>query len=144
MNYNTNLKSNNTELQAILSSINSLPEEPAGTITISSNGTHDVKDYANAVVEVEESGGVTLPVLETPATEDEVFLNKEFINQNGEGKRGTFTIESELTTQTDLITQLQTLVAQKASYNTIYIGASAPTDDIGVDGDIYIIRSDAT
>lgn len=27
---------------------------------------------------------------------------------------------------------------------TVYIGTTEPTSDIGVDGDIYIVRSDAT
>ena len=33
--------------------------EPTGTKTITTNGTHDVKDYASAIVNVPTSGGIT-------------------------------------------------------------------------------------
>jgi len=31
--------------------------------------------------------------------------------------------------------------ADTSIYSTIYVGTSEPTSDIGVDGDIYIVRS---
>lgn len=48
-----------------------------------------------------------------------------------------------VTEQDDLIAQLQTLASTKAAFNTVYVGTTAPTDDIGVDGDFYIVRSEA-
>lgn len=76
------LDSNNTDLQAILATINALPE--AG------------------------SGGVELPELTTPAVASEVFSGKEYIDETGVKQTGTFTIDEELNTQTDLIAQLKT------------------------------------
>lgn len=81
-NYNSTLQSNNTDLQAILDAINELPE----------------------------AGGVELPNLTNPATQDEVFLNQEYIDENGEKKTGTFTIDSELTQQDSLIAQIQSAI----------------------------------
>lgn len=47
--------------------------------------------------------------------------------------------------QTDLIAQIASALEGKAGggsdVNTVYVGASAPTADIGQDGDIYIVRS---
>jgi hypothetical protein len=51
------------------------------------------------------------------------------------------TIDNEVATQADLITQIMETLSAKGAYNTIYIGSSEPTSDIGVDGDIYIVRS---
>lgn len=35
--------------------------QPSGTLTITTNGTHDVKNYASATVNVASSGGITVP-----------------------------------------------------------------------------------
>lgn len=53
-------------------------------------------------------------------------------------------IDSELNTQDILIAQIISQLENKASYNTIYISSSEPTDDVGVNGDIYIVRSEST
>lgn len=44
----------------------------------------------------------------------------------------------------EIITQLNNMpdAGDTSSYSTIYIGTSAPTADVGVDGDIYIVRSE--
>ena len=124
-NYNSTLQSNNTDLQAILNTINELPAAgkdpilqdktvspttsqqiitadsgydgldtvivntipsdyiiPSGTKTITANGTHDVKNYASATVNI--------------AGED---------------------------------------------VSTVYISSTAPTSADGNDGDIWIVRS---
>lgn len=85
--YNSKLQLNNTTLQTILSKINDLPEE---------------------------SGGIELPELTEPATEDEVFLNQEYIDANGEKKSGTFTIDAELSTQAILLSDQDTKIAELA------------------------------
>lgn len=85
MSYNTDLQSNNIDLQSILDTINALPEAGSG-------------------------GGIELPTLSSPAEASEVFLGKQTINQSGEVQTGTFTIESELTEQDNLIAQLQSVV----------------------------------
>lgn len=80
-NYNTNLQTNNTNLQAILNTINTLPE--AG------------------------SGGGSLPTLTNPAVNEEVFEGKEYIDNNGNKKTGNFTINEELNTIDTMLTQLE-------------------------------------
>lgn len=87
--------------------VEAIPSEyivPNGTTTITTNGTHDVASYASATVNVE------LPELTNPASEEEVFANKQLIDENGEVITGTFTIDNELATQDDLIAQIQATV----------------------------------
>lgn len=77
------LSINTTSLQEILETVNNLPEA---------------------------STGVELPTLTTPASEAEVFEGYEYIDQEGAAKVGTFSIDTELETQDDLIAQLQSAV----------------------------------
>ena len=49
--------------------------QPSGTLTITSNGTHDVKNYASATVNVQSSGGITVP--STIAAGDTPVLSSE-------------------------------------------------------------------
>ena len=46
----------------------------------------------------------------------------------------------EVNRQVDLISQIQTALEGKATYNTIYIGSATPSSDLGVNGDIYIVK----
>lgn len=85
---NSALSSNNADLQSLIEQVDNLPD--AGS-------------------------GVELPELLNPANEGEVFLNKEYINANGVKKSGTFTIDTELTSQDELISQIQTALLNKAS-----------------------------
>lgn len=77
------LLNNTANLQEILETVNSLP---------------------NA------SGGVDLPDLTNPADTNEVFAGKEVIGQDGEVKVGSFTIESELSEQSDIIALIRDAV----------------------------------
>lgn len=52
------------------------------------------------------------------------------------------TIDNEVDEQADLINQIKNILAEKATYNTVHVGNATPTNDIGVDGDIYIVRSE--
>ena len=52
-NYNERLNTNNSSLGDILETINALPEV-SGTLTITENGEHDVKEYEKVVTDVHE------------------------------------------------------------------------------------------
>ena len=84
----SNLNNNTTQLELLLAKVNALPEAGSG-----SGGT----DTSDAT-----------------ATADEIFAGETAYVANGK-VTGTFTIENELATQDDLISQISTLVAQKAS-----------------------------
>ena len=59
-------------------------------------------DRVNALVEVANGlpeAGVNLPELTSPATAEEIFLNKQTIDEDGNIITGAFTIDSELETQ---------------------------------------------
>lgn len=77
--------------------------------TTTGNSDKDLTAAVNALVEKANSG-TELPELATPATQDEVFLNQEYIDENGIKKTGTFTIDSELTQQESLIAQIQSAI----------------------------------
>ena len=54
-----------------------------------------------------EAGGVELPELQNEGSASDLMLKKEFIDADCNVITGTFTIENELTTQNDLISQIQ-------------------------------------
>lgn len=67
------------------------------------------------VVEIEDiQTGVELPELTTPASEAEVFENKQYITQSGEIGTGTFTLASEISTQDALIAEILSALENKA------------------------------
>ena len=82
------IKNNTASLQQLLEVVNNLPD--AG------------------------SGGIELPELTNPANTDEIFLNKEVIDENGKVKTGTFTIDNEINTQEDLLSELRAALNGKA------------------------------
>lgn len=82
----SNLNNNTTQLELLLAKVNALPEAGSG-------GT----DTSDAT-----------------ATADKIFEGETAYGANGK-VTGTFTIENELSAQEDLISQISTLVAQKAS-----------------------------
>ena len=59
-----------------------------------------------------------LPELTTPASASEVFKDKEYIDDAGDKKAGTFTIDSELNECDSLLTQIETALQSKASGGT--------------------------
>ena len=79
------IKNNTTSLQSLLEQVNALPEE------------------------------IVLPELTDPANAEELFANKELINADGNKITGTFTIDTELSTQDSLIAQIQTALQNKTS-----------------------------
>ena len=83
----SNLNNNTLQLEALLAKVNALPE----------------------------AGGVDLPALTNEGVAEDLMLNKELIDSDGNKITGTFTIDNELTEQNDLISQISTLVATKAN-----------------------------
>jgi hypothetical protein len=73
------------------------------------NNTTSLQNLLNAVNALPEAGG-ELPKLTNPGTADTLLLNKQLIDGEGKVVTGTFTIASELSTQNDLIVQIQNVV----------------------------------
>jgi len=101
-------------------------------------------------------GAVSLPTLTNPASASEVFAGEEYIDGDGMKKTGTFTLESELAEQDDLIAQLAAALERKAgpsgakietctvnivreSLGQIHVGATCI-----VDGEISYIADSVT
>ena len=90
------------------------------------------------------TGGVALPTLTSPASEDEIFLNKQTIDEDGNVLTGTFTIDTELNENEELITQIQEALVRKASVSlpTLENPATAENLEEGyelIDGDGNIV-----
>lgn len=100
----SNLTNNTTQLEALLAKVNALPD----------------------------AGGVDLPTLTNEGAAEDLMLNKELIDSDGNKVTGTFTIDSELTEQNDLISQIATLVATKANPQ----GGTDTNDATATSGDI--------
>lgn len=83
------IKNNTTSLQNLLDAVNALPD---------AGGT----------------GGVELPELTNEGNAANLFSGKQLIDGDGNVVTGTFTIDSELETQDDLISQIQTVLSNKA------------------------------
>lgn len=87
--------------------------KPSGTLEITDNGSYNVTEKAEVKVDVPK--GVDLPTLTSPASTSEVFKDKEYIDENGAKKTGTFNLEPELTEQSDLLEQLEVVLATKGA-----------------------------
>lgn len=113
-------------------------------MTIENNTTklQSLLEQANALP---DAGGVELPELSNPASTSEIFKNKEAIDGDGNKIAGTFTIDNEIDTIENLLTELETTLVGKAGgsddVNKVYIGTVAPRNDLGNNGDIYVVRS---
>lgn len=81
-NYNSTLQSNNTDLQAILNTINELPEV----------------------------GNIKLPELTNEGSASDLLSGKELIDDEGNVITGIFSLDTELSAQDDLIAQIQAAV----------------------------------
>lgn len=62
-------------------------------------------------------GGVALPELENEGAAADLLSGKELIDDEGNVVTGTFTIDSELTAQDDLINQITVSLKNKATGN---------------------------
>lgn len=92
-----------------------------GTVSLTDDIPNEVATQEDLIAEIlatvktkKASGGVELPTLSSPASADEIFLNKETIDEDGNVLKGTFTIDSELETQGNLLAQIQIALEGKA------------------------------
>lgn len=148
-NYNTTLQSNNTDLQAILNTINELPEASGGVELPELMNEGLASDLLSGKELIDDEGNVitgSMPNNGAITSTMDGINTKSITVPSGYTSGGTVsldnTIDNEVSTQADLISQIATALESKVSYNTIYVGSTEPTDDIGVDGDIYIVRSE--
>lgn len=81
------------------------------------SGSADNIPTAEMAVEIIEGAenAAQLPKLTNEADASDLLINKELIGSDRNKVTGTFTIDSELNTQDDLIAQIQTALAGKAS-----------------------------
>ena len=100
----------------------------AGTITVSGSTTKQLTTQAEKTV--------------TPTTSNQTAV------ASGRYTTGTITVkgDSNLTagnikSGVSIFGVTGTYNAEGATTNTVYVGTSAPTSDVGSDGDIYIVRS---
>lgn len=142
------LKQNTTTIQNLINTINSLPEASSGVELPTLTNEGSASDLLSGKQLIDADGNI---VTGTMTNNGAITSTMDGINTKsiavpaGYTSGGTIslddTIDNEVDTQADLITQITTMLDSKTGFNTIYIGSSAPTDDIGVNGDIYIVRS---
>jgi hypothetical protein len=88
-----------------------------GTVSLDNTIDNEVNTQENLMSQIKTvlsgkaaGGGTALPTLTNEGTADELLSGKQLINSTGKIVNGTFTIESELDTQEDLIAQIATAV----------------------------------
>ena len=112
-----------------------------GTFTIENELTaqNDLIEQINTLVATKANPQGGIDTSDATAITEDILKGKTAYIANGK-VTGTFTIDEEVLEQKDLISQINTALLNKITYNTLYLATSEPTDDIGVDGDIYIVK----
>lgn len=72
--------------------------------------TTSLQDLLERVNTLPDAGGVDLPELTNEGAASDLLSGKQLIDGDGNKVTGTFSIDEELTTQDDLIAQIQTVV----------------------------------
>ena len=143
-NYNIQLQSNNTDLQQVLQALQTkaaggeLPELTNEGVAadllenkelIGSDGKKITGSMPNNGLINYTMDGINIKTISIPVG----YTNGGTVELDS-------TIDNEVDTQEDLIAQIINSLADKSTYNTIYIGSSQPSASIGIDGDIYIVK----
>ena len=79
------------------------------------NNTTSLQNLLEQINALPEAGGIELPELQNEGSAEDLMLNKELIDTDGNKVTGTFTIDTELSAQDSLIAQIQTALQDKAS-----------------------------
>lgn len=77
--------------------------------------TATIQELLNTINSLPDAGGVELPELTNEGTAADLLVGKELVDGDGNKVTGTFTIDSELTTQDNLISQIQTALQNKSA-----------------------------
>lgn len=118
-----------------------IPETPSGSWHITKNGTYDVHRYAEAVVDVQ-------PDLQEKSVVPAASAQEIVADEGVYGLRKV-TVEAVPTEEVTISEPVKEVVAtpgkfiSKVSVNvstvTVHSGTSEPANDIGADGDIYLL-----
>lgn len=79
------------------------------------NNRTDLEEILSILQTKSTPSGVELPELVNEGAAADLMMDKQLIDSNGNIVVGTFTIDNELTTQNDLIAQIQTALQGKAA-----------------------------
>lgn len=90
-----------------------MPPRFAEDVVVSGNTVTTTAGYYATDVSKTVDAGVELPDLSNEGQAHELFAGKQLINQEGEVVTGTFTIDSEVSMNTDLISQIQSALTAK-------------------------------
>lgn len=91
------------------------------------------------IVVTATGGGAELPALDDPAAAEEVFLGKEYIDETGAKKTGTFTAEEEVDNLKSLTEELLTALEGKASASVETCAVTITEQEGTVDGSLAMV-----
>jgi hypothetical protein len=92
-----------------------------GTVKLDNTIDNEVSAQTDLISQIavaladKTAGGVALPELTNEGSANDLLVGKELIDGDGNIVTGAFTIDSELSTQDDLISQIQTALQNKTS-----------------------------
>lgn len=148
---NINLNAYGNRIDALIDIVNSLPDaSEGGNVSLPSLTSPATTDNILSGKEaIDDSGnkitGTMVDNGDINATFDGINTTSYTV-PSGYTSGGTVSltddIPNEVAAQAELIAQIQTILAEKAAYNTIYIGGTEPSSDFGENGDIYIVRGE--